>query len=149
MFGLTRWNSSDDVFNFQREVDRLFNQFWSDLPTRTAAGSSQSFQVHTTDDGWRIDIPLPGIDPKDVSVEAAGNHLTIRAESPSDDTDNNKLSRSEQTFTVPPFLDSEKLTASHRHGMLRLTLPLKESVKPRRVQIAMQAEDQKQLTGAR
>ena len=35
MFGLTRWNSFDDVFNFQREVDRLFNQFWSDLPIRT------------------------------------------------------------------------------------------------------------------
>ena len=149
MFGLTRWNSSDDVFNFQREVDRLFNQFWSDLPTRTAAGSSHSFQVHTTDDGWRIDIPLPGIDPKDVSVEAAGNNLTIRAESPSEDTDNKTISRYEQTFTVPPFLDVDKLTASHRHGMLRLTLPLRDSVKPRRVQIAMQEEDQKQLTGTR
>ena len=53
MFGLTRWNSFDDVFNFQREVDRLFTQFWSDLPTRTAAGSSPSFHVNTTDDGWR------------------------------------------------------------------------------------------------
>ena len=32
---LTRWNRVDDVFSFQREVDRLFNQFWSeavDLP---------------------------------------------------------------------------------------------------------------------
>ncbi len=147
MFGLTRWNSSDDVFSFHREVDRLLNQFWSDLPTRTAAGSSPSFQVNTTDDGWRIDIPLPGIDPKDVSVEAASNNLTIRAASPSEDTDNQKLSRYEQTFTVPQFLDVEKLTASHRHGMLRLALPLKDSVKPRRVQIATQAEDHKQLTG--
>jgi HSP20 family protein len=149
MFGLTRWNSSDDVFNFQREVDRLFNQFWSDLPTRTAAGSSPSFLVNTTDDGWRIDIPLPGIDPKDVSVEAAGNNLTIRAESPSEGTDHQKMSRYEQTFAVPQFLDVEKLTASHRHGMLRLTLPLKDSVKPRRVQIATQGEDQKQLAGVR
>jgi hypothetical protein len=33
--------------------------------------------------------------------------------------------------------------------MLRLTLPLKESVKPRRVQIDLQAEDQKQLSGVR
>lgn len=33
MFGLTRWSPFDDVFNFQREVDRLFNQFRSDLPT--------------------------------------------------------------------------------------------------------------------
>ena len=39
MFGLTRWNSFDDVFNFQREVDRVFNQFWNDLPTRTATPS--------------------------------------------------------------------------------------------------------------
>ena len=45
--------------------------------------------------------------------------------------------------------DLEKLTASHRHGMLRLSLPLKDSVKPRRVQIETQAEDQKQLAGVR
>src|SRR2546428_12614952 len=92
MFGLTRWNSFDDVFNFQREVDRLFNQFWSDLPTRTAApaaGSSPSFQVNPTADGWRIDLPLPGIDPKDVHLEAAGETLSIRAAAPSDEQDKN------------------------------------------------------------
>jgi HSP20 family protein len=149
MFGLTRSNSFDDVFNFQREVDRLFNQFWSDLPTRTATatGSSPSFHVNQTDDGWRVDVPLPGIDPKDVSLEVAGNNLTIRAEVPSEGDKN--ISRYEQTLMIPQFLDVEKLTASHRHGMLRLTLPLKESVKPRRVQIETQVEDQKQLTGVR
>ena len=145
----TRWNSFDDVFNFQRDVDRLFNQFWSDLPNRTAAASSSpSFQVNTTDDGWRVDVPMPGIDPKDVSLEVAGNNLTIRAESSIEGNDRN-VSRYEQTLLIPQFLDLEKLTASHRHGMLRLTLPLKESVKPRRVQIETQVEDQKQLTGAR
>jgi HSP20 family protein len=150
MFGLTRWNSFGDVFNFQREVDRLFNQFWSDLPTRTAAtaAGSSSFQVNTTDDGWRIDVPLPGIDPKDVSLEAAGNNLSIRVEGPSDEKDKNPT-RYGQTFNVPPFLDLEKLTASHRHGMLRLTVPLKEAVKPRRIQIETEVEDQKRLVGAR
>ena len=44
--------------------------------------------------------------------------------------------------------DLEKLTASHRHGMLRLTLPLKESVKPRRIQIETEVEEHKQLAGA-
>ena len=153
MFGLTRWNSFDDVFNFQREMDRLFNQFWTDLPTRTPvssapAGSSSSFQVQATDDGWRVDVPLPGIDPRDVSLEVAGNNLTIRAEIPGEGKDTN-VSRYEQTLIIPQFLDLDKLSASHRHGMLRLTLPLKESVKPRRVQIETQVEDQKQLVGAR
>jgi HSP20 family protein len=148
MFGLTRWNSFDDVFSFQREVDRLFNQFWSDLPTRTATSQSPSFQVNGTDDGWRVDVPLPGIDPKDVSLEVAGNNLPIRAETPSEGNDRS-VTRYEQTLIIPQFLDLEKLTASHRHGMLRLTLPLKESVKPRRVQIDTQVDDQKQLTGVR
>ena len=151
MFGLTRWNSFDDVFNFQREVDRLFNQFWSDLPARTTpgstAGSPPSFQVHTTDDGWRVDVPMPGIDPKDVSLEVAGNNLTIRAKIPAEGKDKN-ASHYEQTLIIPQFLDLEKLTASHRHGMLRLALPLKESVKPRQVQIETEVEDQKQLAGA-
>jgi len=146
MFGLTRWSPFEDLSNFQREVDRLFNQFWSDLPTRTAVGSS-SFQVNTTDDGWRIDVPMPGIDPKDVTLDVAGNTLSIRAEVPSEDKDKNPT-RYEETFTIPQFLDVEKLSASHRHGMLRLTIPLKDSVKPRRIQIETQVEDQKQLVGA-
>ena len=39
MFGVNRWNSFGDVFNFQRDLDRAFNQFWNDLPTRTANAS--------------------------------------------------------------------------------------------------------------
>jgi HSP20 family protein len=93
-------------------------------------------------------VPLPGIDPKGVSLEVAGNNLTIRAEIPGEGRDTN-ASRYEQTLVIPQFLDLEKLTASHRHGMLRLTLPLKENVKPRRVQIETEAEEQKQLTGVR
>jgi HSP20 family protein len=146
MFGLTRWSPFEDLFNFQREVDRLFNQFWSDLPTRTAAGSF-SFQVNTTDEGWRIDVPMPGIDPQDVTLDVAGNTLSIRAEVPSEDKDKNPT-RYEETFTIPQFLDVEKLSASHRHGMLRLTIPPKDSVKPRRIQIETPVEDQKQLVGA-
>lgn len=139
----TRWNTVDDVFNVQREVERLFTNFWGDLPSTTAAGRSPSFQVKTTDDGWRIDIPLPGVDPTHVAVDAAGREITIRAEEPADkDTE---AVRYEQTFTVPSFLDLEKMRASHYHGMLRLTIPLTERVKPRRIQIEAPSRDQKQL----
>jgi HSP20 family protein len=48
---------------------------------------------------------------------------------------------------VPQFLDLEKISAAHKHGLLSLTLPLKESIKPRRIQIATGSE-QKKLTGA-
>ena len=139
---LPRWNSVDDVFNVHREIERFFANFWGDLPSTTAAGRSPSFQVKSTEDGWRIDIPLPGVDPTHVTVDVAGREVTIRAEEPEKNAD---AVRYEQTFTVPQFLDLEKMRASHHHGMLRLTIPLTESVKPRRIQIETSGSDQNQL----
>ena len=132
MFGLTRWNPGNDFFSFQREVDRVFNQFWNDLPTRTA-DAPWPFQVHASDEMWRIDVPLPGIDPQNVHLDVAGNTLAIRAEEPA--TDAGPSLRYEQSFAIPQYLDIEKITAAHRHGMLQLTLPLKDTVKPRRIPI--------------
>jgi HSP20 family protein len=145
MLGMTRWNSVDDFFTFQRQLESVFDQFWNELPTRTAAGHSPSFQVTTTNDGWRVDVPLPGIDPRNVYLDAAGHTLTIRAEQSA--SSEAGAVRYEQSFAVPQFLDIEKISASYRHGMLQLTLPLKESVKPRRIQIEG-ISDQRQIASA-
>jgi HSP20 family protein len=145
MFGFNRWMPFDDLFTLQREADRLLDRFWNDLPSRPAASASTpSFQVRASEDSWRIDVPLPGIDPQDVDLEAVGQHLTIRVKQPAET--GGESARNEQTLTVPQFLDLDKITATHRHGMLQLTVPLKESVKPRRIQIDTQAEDPKRLT---
>jgi HSP20 family protein len=136
-------NPFDNFFQIQREFDRMFNQFWSDLPARTTNARS-TFQVDANDDQWRIDVPLPGVDPKNVSLEVAGNTLTIRAVEPK--TDRRQEIRYEQTLTIPQFLDLEKISAAHRHGMLELTVPMKDAVKPRRIEIAgANEEDRKQL----
>jgi HSP20 family molecular chaperone IbpA len=138
-------NPFDNFFSLQRELDRMFNQFWSDLPTRTT-NTRSSFQVQSDDNQWRIDVPIPGIDPKDVSVEVAGNTLTIRAGHTSGEGRRDGQGyQYEQTLTIPQFLDLDRISASHHHGMLQLTVPIKDSVKPRRIQIAGQSEERKQL----
>jgi HSP20 family protein len=144
MFGSTRWNPFDEMFAFQREADRFFDEIWSALPTRTSAAWSSSFHVSSDDEGWHIDVPLPGIDPQRITLEAAGSTLIIRAGQPAGKDD--RADRYEQTITVPQFLDLDRLRASHRHGMLELMLPLKESVRPRRIPIEA-AGEQKQLAG--
>ena len=132
-----------DMFSFHRQFDRLFNQMWSDLATQPAAPASPAFQVRSTADAWTVSVPLPGVDPKHVALEAAGHTLTIRVDQP--ENQQNGYARFEQTITVPQFVDLDKVTASHRHGLLELTLPLKESLKPRRIQIESAAADTKQL----
>ena len=123
MFNQSRWSPFEDIFNFQREADRLFNQFWNELPARSVRSVTNPFQVYTTEDSWRLAIPMPGIDPKDVSIEVAGQSISVRAEQSGGHRDGE--ARYEQTMTVPQFLDLERIAATHRHGMLELTLPLK------------------------
>jgi HSP20 family protein len=103
----------------------------------------ERYQVRSGNDEWHVEVPLPGVDPQHVSVEAAGHALRIRVQEPGQSTP-----RYEQTFTVAQFLDIERLTASHRHGLLRLTLPIRESLKPRRISINVTGSDQKQLAAA-
>jgi HSP20 family protein len=148
MFGQTRWSPFEDIFNFQREADRLFSQFWSDLPGRSARSTpTYPFQVHTSVDSWKVEIPMPGIDPAQVSIEVTGNTISVRAEQDGGRDDGS--TRWEQTLTVPPFLNLDGMRATHRHGMLELMLPIKDSVKPRRIQIDGVATDTtKQLTTA-
>jgi HSP20 family protein len=148
MFGRSRSNSFDDVFNLHREVDRLFNQVWSEMPLQSLnASPSIPFQVRSSEDGWTVDVPMPGIDPKDVRLEAAGSTLNIRAEAPRD-AKHAPVARYEQSLTVPQFVDLDKLTATHRHGMLRLAMPIKDSVKPRRIEIQAEHEEPRQLTSS-
>ena len=145
---MLRPNDPFDSFStLQREFDRMFNQFWTDLPSRTA-NTRSSFQVQSDDDQWRIDVPLPGVDPKDVSLEVAGNTLTIRAGQRGTEGRQNARQgyQYEQTLTIPQFLDLDRISAAHKHGMLELTVPIKESVKPRRIQIAGVDDDRQQLT---
>lgn len=145
MLTFSRSNPFADIFNFQQEVDRVFNRFWSDLPSRTA-GMSQTFRVSSDDaDEWHIDVPLPGIDPKDVHLEVTGNTLHLHVEAPEG---GHAGTRYEQAFALPQFLDVDRISATHRHGMLRLALPLKESVKPRRLEVTTEEDAGKRLTTA-
>jgi HSP20 family protein len=147
MLPVSRWSPFEDIFNFQREADRVFNQLWNELPARTARpATTYPFQVYTDQDSWRLELPMPGIDPKQVTIDVAGNSIAVRAEQNGGRHDGE--ARYEQTMTVPQFLDLDRIRATHRHGMLELTLPLKDSVKPRRIQLANVADEQKQLTTA-
>ena len=149
MLGQVRNSPFEDIFNFQREVDR-FNQFLVDGPVRPVHTTPiYPFQIHTAQDSWRIEIPMPGVDPTRVTLEVAGNAIAVRVER--DGGRDDGATEWEQTITVPRILDLDGIRATHRHGMLVLTIPLKESVKPRRVQIGGIGADttiQKQLTTA-
>jgi HSP20 family protein len=113
--------------------------------TRTPGATSVSFpssDVVSTDEGWRIRVALPGIAPEHVDVNVADRMLHIRAVEQDQD---HALTRYEQRISVPDTVDAEQISATLQHGLLEITLPLKASVKPRRIAIAT-ANEPRQLT---
>jgi HSP20 family protein len=142
MFGPSRSNSIEDMLDFHSTVDRFFTQFWNALPARTAAVGTD-VQIRTTDDAWKLTVPMPGVDPRYVTLDLSGSTLTIRAEQPVGEDDPSL--HFEHTITIPKMVDVEKIRATHRHGVLELILPWNETVKPRRIQIETTTEQDKQL----
>ncbi|MEW6321350.1 MAG: Hsp20/alpha crystallin family protein [Acidobacteriota bacterium] len=143
MFGLTHTTPFDDLFRLSREMDALFNRVWGDLSTHPWTPAAPGVQVRSTDDGWKVSVPMPGVDPRDVTLEVAGRTVHIRAEVREEGA--SEPTRLSQSFVVPQFLDIDRLSAQYRHGRLDLTLPLKESVKPRRIAIENATSDTRQL----
>lgn len=141
---LTRWSPFEELTSLHREMDRLFSRTWGDsqaASNNSPAAFVPAIEVASEKDGWNVRLALPGVDPKDVHVEVAGNTLTVRGERRRESKNEPYLSeitygRFERTLTLPDSIDGEKVSAAYRNGLLELRLPLRESVKPRKIEIA-------------
>lgn len=98
-------------------------------------------------DAWRdgdtfiVEFDLPGVNPDSLDLDVERNMLTVRAERPGLDQDREMLSaeRPRGVFSRQLFLgenlDIDKIDASYHDGVLRLTIPVAEKAKPRRIAI--------------
>ncbi len=128
--------------SFQREMNRLFDDFFNDfglVPSWGEAGKSASFaprvNVSETDKEVKVSAELPGMDEKDVTVELEGNSLVIRGERTDENEDKGKnWHRREYSYgsfyrvvDMPAMVDADKAKAKFKKGMLNVSIPkLKE-----------------------
>jgi HSP20 family protein len=140
MLSLDRWNPFEEISDLQRDINRAFG--WSGTPTKGALSWLPPAEVTSGSEGWTIRMGLPGIDPKDVSVDLDKNVLTVSGERTTPEEKNKRhlselgYGRFTRSFTLPDTVDTEKVAAKFEHGMLELTLPVTEVTKPRRIEIA-------------
>jgi HSP20 family protein len=122
-----RWSFFDELQKFADTIERQLNRWRSGL-----FGSPVDASVGSADDGYRVQIPLPGIAPENIMVDVTGRTVHVRAVERDGDS---QTTCYEEVFTVPASVDVDKIGASYRHGLLELTLPYQESMKPRRIEI--------------
>ncbi|HVE98281.1 MAG TPA: Hsp20/alpha crystallin family protein [Mycobacteriales bacterium] len=121
-----------------REIDRLTEQMVSG--TRTAR--MVPMDVYRRGDSYYVELDIPGVDPSSIELSIDRNTLTIRAERHPTVREGDEVlvaERPQGDFTrqlaLGDGLDTEGVAADYDNGVLRLTIPVAPTAKPRRVEI--------------
>jgi len=129
--------SDHPVTSLQREMNRVFDEFWSrfDRPFEEIGGFSApgmaASDVVETDGSVEVSVELPGLDEKDVEVTLSGDTLTIKGEKKVERQDEKKgFYLSERSYgsvfraiPLPSGVDTDKAEAKFKNGVLTVTLP--------------------------
>jgi HSP20 family protein len=95
-----------------------------------------------TDEAYVAEVELPGVKKDEVSIEVSGQELAITGDYADTAAQGTALRRGRPTgrfeyrVTLPGGADPDKITASLADGLLTVTVPKAESVKPRHIEIS-------------
>ncbi|ORB64765.1 Hsp20/alpha crystallin family protein [Mycolicibacterium tusciae] len=125
-----------------RDVDRLAQQV---LGT-AARPAVMPMDAWREGDAFIVELDLPGVDPDSLDLDVERNVLTVHAKRPAVDSEREMVAaeRPRGVFSRQLFLgetlDTERIKADYSGGVLRLTIPVAERAKPRRIQISTRDE---------
>lgn len=141
---INRYDPFRDVLSLRDAMDRLFQDSYV-RPATWPAGASVPVDLHETEQGYVVDVALPGWKPEDVNITVQDGTLTIsgqHGEQPEPEQNGKtwhlrerKFASFSRSFTFPSAVDADKADASYENGVLTLTLPKAESAKPRQIKI--------------
>ena len=119
-----RRNLLDELF---RDLDFINDNFLSKpYPIR----NSSDYKIDSDDDGVILTMNVPGYNKKLIDVSVSGDQLTIEGKAHSGDTDGFN-----HTFTINDNLDSDGIDATVVDGVLTVSIPYAEAVKPRKIEV--------------
>lgn len=153
MLSMTGWTPWTELAGMHRDLDALFHRMFGDtLRSQAADAFTPAADVRRDGDTWKVSLALPGISPDKVDIDVVGRTLRVRGERSAEEKAESMIGeisygRFEREFTLPQDIDTKRVQATYRHGMLELVLPLAEAAKPHRIDVKV-APESKQLQAA-
>ncbi len=128
---------------FMTEPFRLLNSFLSPSPASgngKVTGWWPTLDVHETEGEYVVLLDVPGVKPEDVSIELEQQVLTVSgARAPFAAGETKHLERPYgsfvRTLTLPRGVESDKIVADYRDGVLEVHVPKPAAVQPKKIPI--------------
>ena len=113
-----------------QEIDSLFNSALS-------GGATRSIPVSLREDkeNLLVTAELPGVAREDINVELSDDVLSLSATRKVQGAEAEQSVSFARSFSLPFAVQADKIAAELKDGILRLTLPKAEAIKPRKIAI--------------
>ncbi len=146
MSNLIRWEPMRDAVTLRDAMDRLFDEAftrpWGLMDGGRGAGGP-AVDMYQTDNEVVVKAAVPGMKPEDVQISITGDMLTIKGETQENSDTQEKAyhirehrwGSFERVVGLPTAVVSEKAQAEFENGILTITLPKAEEVKPKMISV--------------
>jgi len=148
---IVRWEPFRELVTVQDRMNRIFDDAFrgyrggSEDDWALGGAWAPAVDIYEHEGNLVLKAELPGIDPKDVDVRVENNLLTLRGERKFEsDVKRESYHRVERaygsfsrSFTLPNVVDTGKIKAEFKDGVLRVTLPQREEAKPKQISISV------------
>jgi len=145
MSKLTRWEPAREMMTLREAMDRLFDDaFTRPLSVRDGwTMASPAIDMYQTDNEVVVKASIPSLKAEDVQINVSGDVLTLKGEVKQEEERQDKawhirehrFGSFERSIALPTDVKSDKAEAMFENGILTITLPKADEVKPRTINI--------------
>ena len=137
---LVKWTPKINMFNVFDDVEKMINQAFghSNLNKEITSHVQPLLDVYETDSTIVASLDLPGVEKKDVEVSVSNGFLTISGERKNISGESGEgriwqetsFGTFKRTFELTEAVVEDKIKAQFKNGVLKISLPKAEEVKP-------------------
>ena len=144
MSNLTRWEPVREMMTLREAMDRLFDDaFTRPINLRDGGWSAPAVDMYQTDDDVVVKVALPGFKAEEVQINVTGDVLSLRGDLKREQEEKDKAwhirehrwSSFERSIALPTQVKADRANADFENGILTITLPKAEEVKPRTISV--------------
>jgi HSP20 family protein len=143
MSNITRWEPFREMMSLRDLMDRLMDEPFTRSGVSPGMLSGPAIDMYQTDDEVVVKASLPGVKPDDINISITGDVLNIRGEMSEEKSTKEatyhlrerRYGSFSRTIPLPTVVVADKAQADFENGILILTLPKAEELKPKTITV--------------
>ncbi|UCF71665.1 MAG: Hsp20/alpha crystallin family protein [candidate division WOR-3 bacterium] len=137
------WEPFSELVTMRNDVDRLFDTFFGRENESYENYWRPAIDIEENNGNLMVRAEIPGMSKEDIKVAVKDNMLTISGERKRENESKDKTyyrvercyGQFQRMIRLPTEVDADKVKATYKDGVLHVTLPKPESMKPKQIDV--------------